>query len=380
MISEWSTKKKRFIIWSIVFLFYTLLAFMNFTRFVTSELAVGRPGKIQFYFIMETTGAYTSFLLVPIAVWFIRKVPIKHNNLRTRIPIHLFATMVLGASHTMMMYVSRLLIFWVANLGTYDYGRILIRFPMEYTHQFFTYWVIFGIVLFFKFVREKQEEKLRTSRLEEQLTKARLQALQMQLHPHFLFNTLNMISSTMYEDLKAADKMMANLSDLLRITLNSASSREHTLEKEMDIIHFYIEIMRARFQDKLTVKFNMGSDTLEALVPAFILQPVVENSIKFSMESLKQADVEISSERENDRLIISIQDNGPGIAGNIDQIMKKGVGLSNTVERLEGLYGTNYNFLLQNLNEGGLQVMMEIPFRNAFQKDNSDEGPSHTDR
>ena len=380
MISEWSTKKKRFITWSIVFLFYTFLAFMNFTRFVTSELAVGRPGKIQFYFIMETTGAYTSFLLVPIAVWFIRKVPVKRNNLRTRIPIHLFATMVFGASHTMMMYVSRLLIFWLANLGTYDYGRILIRFPMEYTHQFFTYWIIFGIVLFFKFVRERQEEKINASRLMEQLTKARLQALQMQIHPHFLFNTLNMISSTMYDDIKAADKMMANLSDLLRITLNSASSREHTLEKEMEIIRFYIEIMRARFQDKLTVRLNMGNDTLKALVPAFLLQPLVENSIKFSMESLKQADVEISSKKENDRLLIMIQDNGPGMAGDRDQVMKKGVGLSNTVERLEGLYGADHTFLLENLTNGGLQVTIDIPFRNSFQKDNADEGRSHTNR
>ena len=370
MISDWSPKKKRIITWSIVFLFFTLLAMFNWARFVTSEMAVGNPGKIRFYFIMETTGAYTILLLLPFVVRFIRLFPVNRENAPHRIPLHVFATVLFGVSHTMLMYLSRTFIFWAANLGTYDYGRMLIRFPMEYTHQFFTYWIIFGVVLFFRFVRERQEQKLRASKLEEQLTKARLQALQMQLHPHFLFNTLNMISSTMYEDIKAADKMMANLSDLLRVTLNSASSREHMLESELEVIRFYIEIMRARFLDKLTIKLNTADNTLEAMVPTFILQPLVENSIKFSMETLKHADIEISSKRDNNRLILVIRDNGPGIKVDQDQLINRGVGLSNTVERLEGLYEDDHRFLLQNLGEGGLQVLIDIPFRQSKFQEN----------
>jgi two-component system LytT family sensor kinase len=185
----------------------------------------------------------------------------------------------------------------------------------------------------------------------------------MQLHPHFLFNTLNMISSTMYDDVKAADKMIANLSDLLRITLDSRGAEEHTLEKELEIVHLYIEIMKARFQDKLTVKTDIENATQEALVPGFILQPLVENSIKHCMKKLKTAEISIASRMENGKLKLIIQDNGPGISGEMNQIFKNGVGLSNTVERLEQLYGNNHHFQLQNRGEGGLQVVMELPFK-----------------
>jgi len=237
------------------------------------------------------------------------------------------------------------------------------KIPMEYTHQFFSYSLIYGIVMFIKYMRESQDQKLRASQLEQQLTKAHLRALQMQLHPHFLFNTLNMISSTMYDDVKSADKMIANLSDLLRITLSSKGAEEHTLEKELELINLYVEIMKARFQDKLIVETNIQDDTQEALVPGFILQPLVENSIKYSMKTLKTAEIRILSRKEDEKLKLIIEDNGPGISGEIDQIFRNGVGLSNTVERLEKLYGDDRQLQFNNRIDGGLQVVIEIPFR-----------------
>jgi two-component system LytT family sensor kinase len=355
--------KKRLMPWLILFLFLTVMALLNFTRFVTSRLAEGEPPYYKYFFIMETTGVYSILIVLPFAIWVIKKFPITRKNLFTHIPLHLFASMVYGVSHTMLMFSIRTFIFWIAGWGAYDYGRFVYKIPMEYTHQFFSYSMIYGIVMFMKYVRENQEQKLRAAKLEQQLTKARLQALQMQLHPHFLFNTLNMISSTMYDDVKAADKMIANLSDLLRITLDSRGAEEHTLEKELEIVHLYIEIMKARFQDKLTVKTDIENATQEALVPGFILQPLVENSIKHCMKKLKTAEISIASRMENGKLKLIIQDNGPGISGEMTQIFKNGVGLSNTVERLEQLYGNNHHFQLQNRGEGGLQVVMELPFK-----------------
>ncbi len=363
--------KKRLVPWLLLFLFLTILALLNFTRFVTSRLAEGEPPYYKYFFIMETTGVYSILIVLPFAIWVIKKFPITRKNLITHIPLHLLASMVYGVSHTMLMFSIRTFIFWIAGWGAYDYGRFVYKIPMEYTHQFFSYSMIYGIVMFMKYVRESQEQKLRASKLEQQLTKARLQALQMQLHPHFLFNTLNMISSTMYEDVKSADKMIANLSDLLRITLNSTGAEEHTLEKELEIISLYVEIMKARFQDKLIVKTDIQEATQDALVPGFILQPIVENSIKYSMKSMKKAEVSILSRRENDNLKLVLEDNGPGISAEMDQVFKNGVGLSNTAERLEQLYGNNHHFHLQNRNEGGLRVVLELPFKKLIEGSNA---------
>jgi two-component system LytT family sensor kinase len=203
---------------------------------------------------------------------------------------------------------------------------------MEYTHQFFTFCLIYGIVMFGKYIRENQEQKVRASQLEQQLTRARLQALQMQLHPYFLFNTLNMISSTMYDDTRAADKMIANLSDLLRITLDAKGAEEHLLDKEWEIISLYIAIMKARFQDKLIVEKDIQDGTLKALVPGFILQRLVERAIKYSMKTLQTAEIKILSQEGAGRLKLTIEDNGSGISEEMDQVFENGVGLSNTVE------------------------------------------------
>lgn len=356
-------KKNHLLSGLILFLFITLMAALNFTRFVTNRLAEGEPPHYKYFFIMETTGAYTVLILLPFVIWFIRKFPITRQNLLTHIPFHLLASMVFGFSHSMLMYFSRVLIFSIAGWGSYNYGKFIYKIPMEYTHQFFTYSLIYGIVVFIKYLRESQQQKVRASQLEQQLTKARLQALQMKLHPHFLFNTLNMISSTMYDDVKSADKMIANLSDLLRITLDSKGAEQYRLEKELEILSLYMEIMKARFQDKLIFKSDIQESTKEALVPGFILQPLVENAIKYSMKTLRRAEICFTSRKENERLKLIIEDNGPGIPGEMESLFKNGVGLSNTVERLEQLYGDNHQFHLQNRDEGGVRVEVGIPFK-----------------
>jgi len=205
--------------WLAIFLFSTLIGVMNFNRFYTNELAEGETPNFDHYLINELTGAYAVMALLPLLFCFFKKYPLKRSNLLTRLPLHLLASAAFGFCHTMLMFFSRKIIYSVALNENYDYGHIGYRLVMEYNHQFFTYWIIYGITFFVNMLREQQRQKLKTAQLEQQLSAARLQALQMQLNPHFLFNTLNMISATMYDDVKVADKMMASLSDLLRKTL-----------------------------------------------------------------------------------------------------------------------------------------------------------------
>lgn len=351
--------------WMVTFLFATLMGLMNLGIVITEKMAYGESIPFKYPFVHEMTGMYTVLLLLPFLLWFFKKFPIKRKNLLTRIPLYLLVSVVFGVCHTLLMALSRILIYWLANMGTYDQGQIIYRLLMEYQKQFFLFWLIYGIIFFVNSLRKNQEQKLKTARLEQELTRARLQALQMQLNPHFLFNTLNMISSTMYDDVSAADKMIAYLSDLLRITLKSKSSEEYTLEQELEVLGLYIEIMKARFRDKLVVHTDISPRTQQALVPDFILQPLVENSIKHSLETLEKVEIKITSRIENNRLILIVKDNGPGIPGEPDQVPNNGVGLANTLERLEKLYGNNQQFHMENVNHEGFQVMIEIPFRLA---------------
>jgi len=338
------------------FLFATIVAMTNFARLVTSDLAKGEQVNYTFYFIIETTGAYTLLFLALPLIWFFIRFPLKKNNFILRLPFYILVFLVFGALHTLLMYLSRTLIYWLIGWGTYDYGIWKFRLPMEYTHQIFSFLYVFGIVYIVQSIKNKQEQEIKTAQLKQELTKARLQALQTQLNPHFFFNTLNMISSTMYDDVKAADKMIADLGDILRITLKGSKKEEYTLEKELEILGLYIEIMKARFQDRLSIDMDIDPEIRNAHLPQFLLQPLIENSIKHSIEIMKKTKIKIHIYKDNSRLVIKIIDNGPGITSTPDKILRNGLGLSNTKERLENLYKEDFKFFIQNREAGGLEV------------------------
>jgi len=356
--------------WLVIFLFFTFVGVMNFNRFYTNELAEGETPNFYHYFTNEMTGAYAVFVLLPALFYFFKRFPLQRNNLLTRLPLHLLASLAFGFSHTMLMFFSRKLLYWTFLQEDYYYGHLGYRLVMEYNHQFFTYWLVYGVAYFVNLFRENQKQKLKTAQLERQLTEARLQTLQMQLNPHFLFNTLNMISSTMYDDVNAADKMMASLSDLLRKTLNVSSRQEHPLRDEMELINLYIAIMKARFQNQLRVKMEIAGETLDNSVPSFVLQPLLENAIKHTMENVQAAEIEISAQQKDGWLILAVKDNGRGICTDTHSLSQNGVGLSNTSERLEKLYGAAHRLDLRNRKEGGLEVTLEIPFRRADNDEN----------
>ena len=348
--------------WLWIFLLLTLFGLLNVGVIATDDMANGDPVHWQRYLINELSGAWTMLPLLVGLFWFFKQKPITRENISLRLPLHLLITMLFGGLHTLLMYTVRTPLYRWFDLGDYAnlYGILGYRFMMEYFKQFVLYWVFYGGYTLFQQFREQHFQKIRTAQLEEQLTKARLQALQMQLNPHFLFNTLNAISGMMYEDLDAADRMMVNLGDMLRSTFQ-IKTEKHALEQEVGLLEHYLKIMKIRFKDKLETTISIGKGTHKALIPVFLLQPLLENAIKYGVESKGQVHISLHTSIDQDKLKIHLTDNGPGIQHRIGP----GVGLQNTMERLENHFGEKYQFNLANLPEGGLSIGIQIPLRFA---------------
>jgi two-component system LytT family sensor kinase len=257
--------------------------------------------------------------------------------------------------HTSLNWGLRLLIFPLAGLGPYHYGVMPTRYFMELPADVIFYTIWAGMTTLFY-------RQFRATQLEKTLARAQLQNLRLQLNPHFLFNTLNTISSVMYEDLHAADRMITRLSDLLRSTLDRGDAQEVTLEREIEFLGLYVETMKARFEERLQVDVDASLETRGAMVPPLVLQPLVENSIRHGADDHSKVRIEVRAGRENGSLWLQVRDHGPGLSGTKDRALGGGIGLSNTAERLERLYGGTHRLDLRNADDGGLIVTLQVPF------------------
>ncbi len=230
--------------------------------------------------------------------------------------------------------------------------------------NFLTYWVFVGVGQALNFYRQAREGELKASQLETQLAQAQLQALKMQLQPHFLFNTLHTIAMLNLKDPKAANRMISRLSDLLRLALDNTGAQEVSLQQELDFLKHYLEIQQTRFQDRLQVKLEIDPASLDARVPNLILQPIVENAIRHGVADQEtNGQIEIHACRQNGWLQLRVHDNGPGIPSLAMTQLKLGIGLKNTQDRLTQLYGASHRFELKNADDGGLEVTIAVPFR-----------------
>ncbi len=358
--------------WWVVLLLYTLGALISAGTVFTSGLAERRYIPYAYPLVTELTGYYTHMALLPLIVLAFGRFPVRRGNWFWTVPTLLLVSMGLGVIHTGMMYASRRVLFPVLGLGVYDYGQMSYRLLMEYHKQFLHFWGIYVVLRFIAHYREGRERerqaaalRLRASELQNELVRSEIQALRSQLDPHFLFNTLNMISSVMYEDLARADQMISTLGRMLRMSLEENAEARVPVRRELEFVQCAIELVRARFQDKVDIVVDCAPDALDRLIPNLLLYTLVENSIKhhdFDLDPVIR--VRASLQPRGESLEITVEDNGPGIA-QLDQALTGGVGLSNTQKRLRALYGNDYRLDFQNCPPHGLRVYVAVPLESA---------------
>jgi signal transduction histidine kinase len=356
--------------WGLVFLLYTVLGLISAGSVFTSGLASGNHQPYYYPLIWEMTGYYTALLVLPLMVLSSSRVPISCENWFWTIPVHLGISMSIGAAHTGLMYLSRELVYRWLGWGHFDYGHFGYRMLMEYHKQALHYALVYAVLKGLALYRTNREREraaaaleLKNSELQRQLGQVQLQALRSQLNPHFLFNTLNMISSVMYEDCDRADHMISALSRMLRMSLDDQVGPEAPLRHELEFLDAAAELLKARFRDGIELEVTCAPGLADAPAPRLLLHTLVENAIKHHQnQSDPVIRVHVRIEAENGSLHLHVLDNGPGIA-DPDSAVGKGVGLSNTRQRLQALYGDKSTFKLENRPEGGLHVHIALPLR-----------------
>jgi two-component system LytT family sensor kinase len=248
------------------------------------------------------------------------------------------------------------------NVPRASWRFVSLQFWQSVAWNLWMYWVIVGIFYGLDYYFGARDAQLRAAQLESQLAKAELEVLKSQLQPHFLFNTLNLVSSLVHTDAASADDMIGDLGSLLRMSLESHAAHEVSLADEMKALGLYLNIQRLRFLDTLTVQIHIAPDTLEARVPHLILQPLVENAFRHGISKrVGPGLLRIESAQRNGNLKVCISDNGPGTSG---QVANSGIGLSNTRARLERLYGGHAALRVAD-TAAGFSVELEFPLRVA---------------
>jgi LytS/YehU family sensor histidine kinase len=354
--------RRRWLLPAGVFLYFTVTGLSRFAHFWLDDLARNRTDTLHRRLIEELTGGYSSALVVLVLVWVVSRYPLERGRVSRRLPGYIVLVVLLGLVHTTLMWLSRELIFPLVGMGHYDYGIMAYRYPMEFATQAPDLVFVIAVLHAWRYYRRLRERELQAVQLEGELNRARLERLEAQLQPHFLFNTLNAISSLMYSDPTRADRMMGRLSDLLRLTFEPAPATEVALSSELEWLEWYLEIMQLRFGDRLTVHREIAPAAQRLTVPRLLLQPLVENALKHgAAKRAGPSTVTIAACLEGDRLRLSVGDDGPGLAGDPAQAFSAGIGLSNTAARLRARYGDRASLRLENQAGGGLLVTLDLP-------------------
>ncbi len=319
------------------------------------------PFSLSSALISEVSYAWIWAVVTPPVLLLALRFPITGRQWLKNTPLHLVCALLLGGVTKAVWLVTAAPIVYKNMKGWQLLTKFMVISSLDFGMvNYFLVLLCFHMVDYYS---RYEESRIRTVHLEAQLARAQLQALKMQLHPHFLFNTLHAISELVHEDAFAAERMIAKLSDFLRLTIDHAGVPEVTLREEMDFLSRYLEIEKMRFEDRLSVEFALDRGTLDARVPNLILQPLVENALKHGLGRQTRAGVlRIESGRVDGTLWMRVFDNGPGF-NPVVKPLRQGVGLTNTRERLERLYNGNHLFALTNVPGGGFEVTIQIPFR-----------------
>lgn len=360
--SRWQNWAIGFVIWTVVGLSFASRTYLSYYQNGTSVswLDVYPGYMIDFYLWGVTT---------PFMFWLSRRIPVERGHLASRITLHLIIALCLNF---IVLTVASPLLWYFSYVNKTIFPTLTALFSFSVSSHVMLHQ---GLIVYcgtliaghaFEYYRQLQAGRTRTAELASQLAQAQLAALKMQIHPHFLFNTLNSIAALLHKDVELADKMIARLSDFLRLTLKSSETSVVTLEQELGFLETYLAIEKIRFQDKLLIEMKIAPDALDAQVPNLILQPLIENAVRHGVaRQTSVGRLQIQARRDADRLLIKIEDNGPGLNGNGNRRRRSGsgVGIANTRARLGQFYDDDFSFeIADRKHHDGTVVNLNVPF------------------
>lgn len=357
--------------WALILAAYTLAAvFFSGQRVLTY---VGRGDPVPLGSTLGSEFMYWSIwaALTPAILGFSRRFRIERSTRKRGVTGHLLFGVIIAFVQMAVWKSIDLILFEGFTLSRVFAGPPQLRYAVlvgGWT-SYYKYWIIVGIdhaVDVYGRYREREREttqlQLESARLEAELTQIQLDALRKQLHPHFLFNTMNTISVLMEEDIQRARRMLLRLSELLRVTLEYDGAHEVPLRQELDLLRHYLEIEQIRFEGRLSIQLAIDSQTLDVRVPTLILQPLVENAIRHGIAPRAAAGhVTVRAERKGDELHLEVRDDGPGLA----EGHRAGVGLLNTRSRLAHLYSKRARLELLPAEGGGTVAKIALPLHEA---------------
>jgi two-component system, LytTR family, sensor kinase len=353
------------------FLLWTLFGLFYFSQNLTQRLVAHNPTPWWRYLVAWLLGAYVWALFTPVILWLGRRFHIERRNWLRRTALQLllsagFSAFLLGLED---LLDSRL---QLLPSATNDFRGVFAQSLVRGFHGgVLNYWIVLGLqwgVLYYHRYRERSQEvlqiQLRASELQSQLMSAQLNALKMQLQPHFLFNTLNAITVLVRQQRsRDAEQMLGHLSDLFRGVLEDVNAQEVSLHRELEYLRLYLSIEQVRFADRLRVEIEADPAAQEAAVPQLILQPLVENAVRHGIgRSSSAGRVFIQTSRIDGIVEVRVEDDGPGLSANSPSV-DKGMGLANVRARLRQLYGEKASLEIENGDDRGAVVTMKFPFR-----------------
>ena len=368
MIDEQSTTplwKKNFV-WLFIIGVFFITSLITFGTGYFGEQIYRDDQRVILTVVNEFTGSYTAAPLLVILFFINRSVPINRNKLGLKLLFYATVFVLMGITHTTLMTLTRNMIYpWIEGLGDYHPGDLFHRYAFEMTKQIQSYCFVTGVFEWIRYYRNSQKEKLLKAELERALAQTRLDALKQQLNPHFLFNSLNLISVKAYEDPATADQLITKLSDLLRMSLELGKGQTIRLREELQFIGDYVDIMLARFEKRIRFSVEQEESLDDAMVPSLILQPAVENAIKHGLDDSDRAiDISIHISGQEGKLNLAVMNS----ILNPEQTaspFSTGLGIKSVRERLNTLYPNQYDLTYGMMGDGRFRFRITIPLRRS---------------
>jgi two-component system, LytTR family, sensor kinase len=293
--------------------------------------------------------------LAPLIYLAARRFPLDGGRWTRSLPVHL-------ALCVCLLLASVALVFAARGLLGVPFASYTAALVSGINTSLLAYWAIVSIAHATRYWQEGRARAVREAELSAQLSRARLEALRSQLHPHFLFNTLHAISAFVRREPDKAESMLAELGDLLRITLEEGDEPTTTLDEEIAFIERYLSIQKTRLGERLTVSIDVPAELGTVEVPRMLLQPIVENAVEHGVVGRRgPGAVRVSAVRHAERILIEVSDDGPGLEHAAQDPEGWSVGLRNTRERLARLYGPDHELRVENAEAGGVRVTVGVP-------------------